>query len=30
MLMPQGGHFTPMEEQERLVSDVGAFFRTLR
>lgn len=29
-LMPQGGHFAPMEEPERLVDDVRAFFRALR
>ena len=29
-LMPQGGHFAPMEEPERLVDDVWAFFRSLR
>ena len=29
-LMPQGGHFAPMEEPERLADDVRAFFRALR
>lgn len=29
-VMPSGGHFAPMEEPERLVDDVRAFFRTLR
>ena len=29
-VMPQGGHFAPMEEPERLVDDVRTFFRSLR
>jgi pimeloyl-ACP methyl ester carboxylesterase len=29
-LMPAGGHFAPMEEPQRLVEDVRAFFRLLR
>jgi pimeloyl-ACP methyl ester carboxylesterase len=29
-VMPAGGHFAPMEEPERLVEDVRAFFRPLR
>jgi len=29
-LFPSGGHFAPMEEPERLVEDIRAFFRTLR
>lgn len=29
-VMPSGGHFAPMEEPERLVDDIRAFFRTLR
>jgi pimeloyl-ACP methyl ester carboxylesterase len=29
-VMPSGGHFAPMEEPQRLVEDVRAFFRTLR
>lgn len=29
-VMPQGGHFAPMEEPDRLVEDVRAFFRSLR
>jgi pimeloyl-ACP methyl ester carboxylesterase len=29
-VQPSGGHFAPMEEPERLVEDVRAFFRTLR
>ncbi|MGH7932951.1 MAG: epoxide hydrolase family protein [Candidatus Binataceae bacterium] len=29
-VMPSGGHFAPMEEPERLVEDVRAFFRPLR
>jgi len=29
-VMPSGGHFAPMEEPERLVEDIRAFFRTLR
>jgi hypothetical protein len=28
--MPAGGHFAPMEEPQRLVEDVRAFFRSLR
>jgi len=28
--MPSGGHFAPMEEPERLVEDIRAFFRPLR
>jgi hypothetical protein len=28
--MPQGGHFAPMEEPERLVEDIRSFFRSLR
>ncbi|HEX8702133.1 MAG TPA: alpha/beta hydrolase, partial [Myxococcaceae bacterium] len=27
---PAGGHFAPMEQPERLVEDIRAFFRTLR
>jgi pimeloyl-ACP methyl ester carboxylesterase len=29
-VMPSGGHFAPMEEPERLVDDIRAFFRGLR
>ena len=29
-VMPSGGHFAPMEEPERLVEDIRAFFRKLR
>jgi pimeloyl-ACP methyl ester carboxylesterase len=29
-VMPSGGHFAPMEEPERLVQDIRAFFRGLR
>jgi pimeloyl-ACP methyl ester carboxylesterase len=29
-VMPKGGHFAPMEEPERLVEDIRAFFRPLR
>ena len=29
-VFPSGGHFAPMEEPERLVEDIRAFFRTLR
>lgn len=29
-VMPAGGHFAPMEEPERLVEDIRAFFRPLR
>ena len=29
-IMPSGGHFAPMEEPERLVEDIRAFFRPLR
>jgi microsomal epoxide hydrolase len=29
-VFPSGGHFAPMEEPERLVEDIHAFFRTLR
>jgi pimeloyl-ACP methyl ester carboxylesterase len=29
-VMPSGGHFAPMEEPERLVEDIRAFFRELR
>jgi len=29
-VMPSGGHFAQMEEPQRLVDDVRAFFRTLR
>lgn len=29
-VMPAGGHFAPMEEPQRLVEDVRAFFRSLR
>jgi pimeloyl-ACP methyl ester carboxylesterase len=29
-LMPSGGHFAPMEEPQRLVDDIRAFFRALR
>jgi pimeloyl-ACP methyl ester carboxylesterase len=29
-VMPSGGHFAPMEEPQRLVEDVRAFFRPLR
>ena len=29
-VMPSGGHFAPMEEPERLVEDMRAFFRPLR
>ena len=29
-VMPVGGHFAPMEEPQRLVEDVRAFFRPLR
>jgi pimeloyl-ACP methyl ester carboxylesterase len=29
-VMPSGGHFAPMEEPERLVEDIRAFFRPLR
>lgn len=28
--MPSGGHFHPMEEPERLVEDIRAFYRTFR
>jgi len=28
--MPAGGHFAAMEEPERLVDDIRAFFRPLR
>ena len=28
--MPSGGHFAPMEEPERLIEDIRAFFRPLR
>jgi hypothetical protein len=28
--MPSGGHFASMEEPERLVEDIRAFFRPLR
>ncbi len=28
--MPKGGHFAPMEEPDALVSDIRAFFRTIR
>jgi pimeloyl-ACP methyl ester carboxylesterase len=27
---PAGGHFAPMEQPERLVEDLRAFFRPLR
>ncbi len=29
-MMPSGGHFAPMEEPERLIEDIRAFFRPLR
>src|SRR5579863_720199 len=29
-VMPSGGHFAPMEEPERLIDDIRAFFRPLR
>ena len=29
-VMPSGGHFAPMEEPERLVEDIRAFFRAFR
>ena len=29
-LMPSGGHFAPMEEPQRLVEDIRAFFRSRR
>src|SRR5947207_15747638 len=29
-VMPSGGHFAPMEEPQRLVDDIRAFFRPLR
>jgi pimeloyl-ACP methyl ester carboxylesterase len=29
-VMPSGGHFASMEEPERLVADIRAFFRALR
>ncbi len=29
-VMPAGGHFAPMEEPQRLVEDIRAFFRPLR
>ncbi|HZJ68045.1 MAG TPA: epoxide hydrolase [Kofleriaceae bacterium] len=29
-VMPEGGHFAPMEEPARLVDDIRAFFRPLR
>jgi pimeloyl-ACP methyl ester carboxylesterase len=29
-IMPQGGHFAPMEEPELLVKDIREFFRPLR
>ena len=29
-VMPAGGHFAPMEEPDRLVEDIRAFFRPLR
>jgi len=29
-VMPSGGHFAPMEEPQRLVEDIRAFFRELR
>lgn len=29
-VMPSGGHFAPMEEPQRLVEDIRAFFRPLR
>ncbi len=29
-VMPSGGHFAPMEEPERLIEDIRAFFRPLR
>jgi pimeloyl-ACP methyl ester carboxylesterase len=29
-IMPEGGHFAPMEEPSRLVEDIRAFFRPLR
>ena len=29
-VMPSGGHFAPMEEPERLVEEIRAFFRPLR
>jgi pimeloyl-ACP methyl ester carboxylesterase len=29
-VFPSGGHFAPMEEPEKLVDDIRAFFRTLR
>jgi pimeloyl-ACP methyl ester carboxylesterase len=29
-VQPSGGHFAPMEEPERLVDDIRAFFRTMR
>jgi len=29
-VLPSGGHFAPMEEPERLVEDIRAFFRPLR
>jgi hypothetical protein len=29
-VMPSGGHFASMEEAERLVADIRAFYRPLR
>jgi pimeloyl-ACP methyl ester carboxylesterase len=29
-VMPQGGHFAPMEEPDHLVEDVRTFFRQFR
>jgi hypothetical protein len=29
-MMPEGGHFAPMEEPARLVDDIRAFYRPLR
>jgi pimeloyl-ACP methyl ester carboxylesterase len=29
-VMPSGGHFAPMEEPQRLVEDIRAFFREIR
>ena len=29
-VMPSGGHFAPMEEPQRLIEDIRAFFRPLR
>jgi pimeloyl-ACP methyl ester carboxylesterase len=29
-VMPEGGHFAPMEEPARLVDDIRAFYRPLR